>query len=422
MKKTIFLTCLLLLSSAIYPYTWLPFCPESIHANNICFGVGSWKGVICSPDGMYLWEDDIEEWSFYTYGGLPVTGAAYLDGTRILVSMGNGSYSDGVYTFDLENHQFEVAEWIVNPNFLLLVPVMDGNTDTFTNEYYIGSQFGGLWKSVDGTNWSEVPFFIGKSCTAMDFYENHLVVTEVSNIYNIYWSNDYGVSWHEAVAGAPIITDLKFNYEGNLLGVFPDYSNSSGLYRSDDYGQSWSVEFWSDNMSSVGFDAMNTIFVGWESPSGGNEGIAIYDPNVPSPGLSFLNDGLPSTNINKILLNPSMSAIAIFCCTDQGVWMSYDYMVGEEQHHVDSDKVFIYPNPVSNEATIMINTSELTSENISISILNNQGQKVDEINMAGNNSEEIIIKWENGDLPAGVYYLVVKNNNEISTRKFILSK
>ncbi len=93
-----------------WSYTWKASAPDSIHATNICFGVGSWKGVICSPEGMYLWEEDIEEWTFYTYGGLPVTGAAYLNTTQILVAMGCGTYSDGIYTFDLETHQFEVVE------------------------------------------------------------------------------------------------------------------------------------------------------------------------------------------------------------------------------------------------------------------------------------------------------------------------
>jgi len=71
MKKTIVFLWLSILAMPLFSYTWIPFCPDSIPAENICFGVGSWKGVICSPDGMYLWEEDIEEWGFYTNCGLP---------------------------------------------------------------------------------------------------------------------------------------------------------------------------------------------------------------------------------------------------------------------------------------------------------------------------------------------------------------
>jgi len=418
MKKTIVFLWLSILAMPLFSYTWIPFCPDSIPAENICFGVGSWKGVICSPDGMYLWEEDIEEWGFYTNCGLPVTGAAWLDGYKILVAMGNGSWSDGIYTFDLETHQFEVVEWIINPNFMLVVPVLDEKSNQFTDEYYVGCQFVGLYKSVDGLTWTEVPYFSGKSCTAMDLYENHLVVTEVSNIFNIYWSDDYGVSWQEATAGSPMITDLKFSYEGDLYGIFPDYSNSSGLWSSDDWGNTWEVEFWSDNMSAVGFDAMSTAFVGWESPTAGNEGIAIYTPNSPPPNLSFLNDGLPNTNINKILLNPAMSAIAIFCCTDAGVYACYDYMVGEEEKMVNFDQISIYPNPVSENGKVNVEIPDNLGLN-SLDIYSNDGRFILRKGFISN-SEEGRIEIDLQDLQAGIYFIRIKMDNSEFAKKLVI--
>ncbi len=414
MKKTIVFLWLSILAMPLFSYTWIPFCPDSIPANNICFGVGSWKGVICSPDGMYLWEEDIEEWSFYTYSGLPVTGAAWLDGYKILVAMGNGSWSDGIYTFDLETHQFEVVVGIINPNFMLVVPVLDEKTNQFTDEYYVGCQFGGLYKSVDGLTWTEVPYFTGKSCTVMDFYENHLVVTEVSNIYNIYWSDDYGVSWQEATVGSPMITDLKFNYEGDLYGIFPGYSNSSGLWRSDDFGHTWSVEFWNDNMSAVGYDAMGTIFVGWES----EQGIAIYNPLAPPPGLTFLNEGLPNTNINKILLNPTMAVIAIFCCTDSGVWMSNDYMVGGEEKMINSDQISIYPNPVSKKGKVNVEIPDNLGLK-SIEIYSNDGRFLLGKNF-NRNPEEGRLEIDLQDLQAGIYFIRIKTDNSEFAKKLVI--
>ncbi len=353
MKKTIIFVWLFLFSLVSFSYTWIPFCPDSIPANNICFGVGSWKGTICSNDGMYLWEDDIMEWSFYTYGGLPVKGATYLDAENILVVMGDGTFSDGVYSFNLQTHEFEIVEWMVNPNFLI--------QGFPSGKYYIGCQFEGLYESEDGLTWNSVPYFEGKSCSAMDFYDNHMVVTEVSNIYNIYISDDYGETWQESVAGSPMISDLKFSFEGDLYGIFPGYSNSSGLWSSSDWGNTWEVEFWSDNMSSVGFDAMSIPFVGWESPTSANEGIAIYTPYSPPPNLSPLNAGLPNLFINKILMNPSMSAIAIFCCTDAGVYVCYDYMVGVDELNQKEASIKVFPNPVDKTGKIQIRTSQNTT-------------------------------------------------------------
>ena len=417
MKKTIVIIWLSILGTPLFSYTWIPFCPDTIHANNICFGVGSWKGVICTDEGMYLWQEDIEEWSFYTYG-LPVLGAVQFNATQILVAMGCGTYSDGVYTFDLETKQFEVVEWLINPNFLLVIPVLDKQSNQFTDEYYVGCQFGGLYRSTDGLTWTEVPYFTGKSCTVMDFYENHLVVIEVSNIYNIYWSDDYGVTWQEAAAGSPMITDLEFSYEGDLYGIFPGYSNSSGLYSSNDFGQTWDLEFWSDNMSAVGFDAMSTIFAGWESPTAMNEGIAIYTPGTPPPNLSFLNEGLPNTNINKILLNPTMSAIAIFCCTDAGVYMSNDYMVGGEEKMVNSDQISIYPNPVSKKGKVNIKIPD-NQDVMSFQIYSNAGRFVLEKNF---NMSILENKFDINlqGLEPGMYIIRIKTDNSEFAKKLVI--
>lgn len=405
MKKAIIMSCISLFTISCFSYSWVPFCPDSIHANNICFGVGSWKGTICTPDGMYLWEDDIMEWSFYTYG-LPITGAAYLDNERILVVMGDGSWSDGVYTFNLQTHQFEVVDWMINPNYLI---------QAFpTGKYFIGCQFGGLWESEDGLTWTAVPYFEGKSCTSMDYYDNHLLVSEVSNIYNLYWSDDYGESWQEASGSIPMITDFKFSFDGDLYGVFPSYSNSSGLYSSNDFGQTWNVEFWSDNMSAVGFDSMSTIFVGWESPTGNNEGVAIYTPTSPPPNLAYLNEGLPNLNINKILMNPTMSAIAIFCCTNAGIYVCYDYMVGVDE--VIESSIKIFPNPVSKTDQIRI---EATANINEVCFFTQDGALVSSWNF-NQNTQQINLDIHHLYLNSGSYLIKVKTDDKVYAEKLIL--
>lgn len=408
MKKTIIIIWLSILTIHLFSYTWVPFCPDTINANNICFGVGSWKGTICTNNGMYIWEDDIMEWSYYFYGSLPVIGAAYLDNERILIAMGDGTFSDGVYTFNLQTHQFEVAEWLFNPNFLVQVFP--------SGKYYVGCQLGGLWESEDGLIWTSVPYFNGKSCTAMDYYDNHMVISEVSNIYNLYWSDDYGVSWQEASGSIPMITDFKFSFDGDLYGIFPSYSNSSGLYSSNDFGQTWNVEFWSDNMSAVGFDAMNTIFVGWDSPTGNNEGVAIYTPTSPPPNLAYLNEGLPDLNINKILMNPTMSAIAIFCCTDAGIYVCYDYMVGVEEVIDIESSIRIFPNPASKTGQIRIKATANIKE---VSVFTQDGTTISSWNYS-QNTQQVNLDIHSLHLNSGSYLIKVKTDKKVFAKKLIL--
>ena len=404
-----------ILVTPLLSYTWIPFCPDSVHADNIIFNVGSWQGVICSPGGMYLFEEDIQEWVFYTYGQLTVTGAAYFNNEKILVTMGDGSWSDGIYTFDLGTHQFEVVEWLPNPNFLEYHQLSGTWFAGFNN---ILTSISGLYKSTDGLNWEEVTFFNEIPCTCMDYFEEHLVISSAGNIYNIYWSDDSGVTWHEATGSVPVIADLKFNNEGDLMGIFPGFSNSSGLYSSGDFGQTWNVEFWSDNMSAVGFDAAGTVFVGWESPTAMNEGIAIYTPGVPPPNLTYLNEGLPNLNINKIKFNPAMSAIAIFCCTDAGVYVSYDYMVGEEENEYQPDQIKIFPNPVSTEKMIRIeNSGDFDPEYMEV--YSNAGRFVFGKDLSNLSKEDGFVV-DLHELQSGIYIIRIKSSNAGYAQKLVI--
>ena len=336
MKKLSTLLNALSLAFATHAYTWNPIGPDTANISKICFGLGLPYWVLCADDGMYLYNHSTHECDFYTYG-LPVVDATWFTFDKMLLVMGDGSWSDGIWTFDFETHQFEVVEWNANPNFLMF--------DDFNNTWWAGFQFNGMMKSTDGINWEQIPYFEFGSPYCMDSYGDHLVVSELSNIYGIHYSDDGGETWQEA-SGAPMISDMDFDGWGSLLGVFPDFSNSSGLWSSTDFGISWEVMFWSDNMSAVGFDAAGEIFVGWKE----DFGIAHYDPLAPQPGLTYLNEGLSSLNINRIQTNPTMSAMAIFVSTDEGAYYSYDYMVGvEESKDVSKVQIEIFPNPASDQ-------------------------------------------------------------------------
>ncbi len=410
MKKLILFLIIMTAHECAWSYTWISFCPDTINATNICFGVGSNKGVICTNNGMYLHDDFNQVWNYYNHLGFPVQEAVPLNQEQILVVMGDGSWSDGIYSFDLQTHQFSVIHYCAFPNFL--------KYDELSGAYYAGCQFGGLLKSTDGLIWTEVPYFAGKSCTCMDFYANHYVISEVSNIYNIYWSDDSGDTWNQAIGMVPMITDMKFNNEGVLYGIFPGYSDSSGLWWSDDYGASWDVEFYSENMSAVGFDAITNIFTGWESPAAGNEGIALYDPLSPPPGLTFLNEGLPNTNINKIKLNPVMSAILIFCCTDGGIYYCSDYPMNIEAYHSNTDIITIYPNPFGNHINIHFTQPQDKADDVSVTIFNSHGIKVHETGILTNCDENILIRNLEKTLP-GIYYCRIQINGQEHVKKLV---
>ncbi|MCD4698153.1 MAG: T9SS type A sorting domain-containing protein [Bacteroidales bacterium] len=411
MKKLFILLLITFLSFSGKAYTWNILGPDSVNATNICFGAAFPYWVICTDDGMYFYNYSTQESTFYTNGYLPIQGATHLNAEKMLVVMGDGSWSDGIYTFDLQTFQFEVVEWIPNPAFL----IWNDQSET----YYAGFYFDGLYSSSDGLTWNQIPYFSGKSCACMCYYGDHLVVSEVSNIYNIHWSDDAGINWNQSPGGSPLITDMWFNQQGKLYGIFPLYSNSSGLWRSNDYGNTWNVVFWSDNMSAVGYDVFGNIFVGWESPTSGNEGIAYYDPTVPPPGLTFFNNGLGNTNINRILINPIMSAPALFVCTDGGVFLSYDIIVETGQEKEKQPQFSIYPNPAYDHFYLDINLCNGQTSGLSISIYTCTGSKLAEYKKKLI-SGEIRLQIKTGHMPSGIYYCELKSGTDIITRKLII--
>jgi len=97
----------------------------------------------------------------------------------------------------------------------------------------------------------------------------------------------------------------------------------------------------------------------------------------------------------------------------------YNLVIGnvddKEMIHVN-----IFPNPVSKGSSIQISFSESIAEDYSISILNNQGQKVDNIRVERKKSNIITINWEISDLLVGIYYLVIETKNETFVEKFIV--
>lgn len=334
MKKLFILFITLLVSLSSNAYTWNSLGADTANITRICFAVAMPYHALCSDGGFYLYNYGTNACGFVE--AMPVAGVAYFNQDKVLVAQGMGTFSDGVYTYDIQTHQFEVMEWYVYPTFL--------NHHQPTQTYWMGNQWDGMMNSSDGVSWGNVPFFNAKPCLSFADYGQHMVVTAISGLSNIYWSPDSGTDWYH-VEDFPGITDMSFAPDGMLYGVCPGTSATSGLYLSEDYGETWQLMFQNDNLSTVGVDAFGDIFVGWKD----NGGLARYDPNAPPPGFTYFNSGLPNLNINRIQLNPTMSAAALFVSTEGGAWYSMDYMVGIEYPEQHKFEVSVFPNPADDK-------------------------------------------------------------------------
>ncbi|MCD4695612.1 MAG: hypothetical protein K8S16_05155, partial [Bacteroidales bacterium] len=99
MKNLIVLILALLVSSFVYAYEWDSIGPTDVQVNGfntIFYNVPI--EILCTSDGILI--NERANWIEYPYGGLPAWSAVGLDPNNILVLLGDGSWSDGVYKFN----------------------------------------------------------------------------------------------------------------------------------------------------------------------------------------------------------------------------------------------------------------------------------------------------------------------------------
>jgi len=414
MKKQLLTLIAIFIVSYGLSYNWEIYGPENIKANKLyLFPSEYFSSVICVDTGIYIVNDfSGTTWDYYSYFNMPVIDVVEIQYNvdSLMVVMGNGSYSDGIYSFNLITGQFQILHYCINPNFIY--------RDYGDGSYCVGYE-DGMLISEDGYAWNEVSFFSGKNCEDIQIYNDYIAVVVDQPNDNVFWSEDGGENW-ETIIGEFKISKLLLEYFYNLFGICIENSADCGYYKLNEYSMMWENKFFTENLNTLGFDNDGRSFLGWYDATGGHQGIAKYFDYTPTNYLTFYNQGLPNLNINDITSTDEyVGGAIVFCCTDAGVFFCDDYIVGSPEIKIHSN-VLIFPNPVSNQTTIEINLAELSNEEISISFLNNQGQKVDEIKVDGNNSNEITINWNKGDLPAGIYYLVIKTEEGQISEKFII--
>jgi len=404
MKNLFVLISALFISTFVSAYEWDSIGPSDIQINS--FNTVYYNvliEILCTSDGILIHEGD--SWTEYTHVGLPAWNVVGLDPNNILVLLGDGSWSDGVYKFNLTSHQFDVVEYIPFPNFL--------HYCEFDSTYYAGSEYG-MWKSADGISFTLIDYFDMKDCVAFAWFDNHFVVSADNEIY---CSPDSGETWVPAQSGSPYIYDMLFHDDETLYGIFPSESYSSGLWSSNDFGENWDVEFWDTYMSSVGIDADGNIFMGWV-----NDGIAQW--NQVSQELEYFNDGLPDLHINKITTHSDIDCINIVACTDSGAYMLTNYPVGIEEDKPGYQYYSLsnYPNPFNYSTTIVFSVDETCSA--TIKVYNMLGSELATLfNGMAEAGQEYKFVFSGEDLSEGIYYYQLQSGVKVNTvKKMIMAK
>ena len=406
MKRICLLLVILIYPFFSYSNNWIPIGPDTVAVNNVLTSYSA--DILLLSDGILV--NDGNGWEKYSKENLPVWDAIELAQDTLILVMGNGSFSDGIYKFVVGDSLFQILRGGVNPHFIVKNP--------YNHYYYVGSEEG-LVKSADGIVWEEVDFFKNKNCLAMDFYNEHCVISVSGDTSGIYFSADGGNSWTLSSQFKYHFSDFVFTENGLLYGVFSDKTWSSGLWASKDYGENWNVEFWATNISSIGYTA-DRLFVSWHEPDVDKEGIAIWD--TLSRKLIFLNDGLPNVRIRNIKENQIFDCANITVCTDSGAYCLTEFPVGIKNKIKIPKNFYLtaYPNPFNSAEIFSFELSNRAFVQLTIYDIN--GKIVEKLASGVMNPGMHKIEWNANDQASGLYIYQFRSGHIVKTGKIALVK
>lgn len=360
-------------------------------------------GAINNSDHhLYLYNET--DWDEYTYfaQGLPITGTCNLNETTLMVAMGNGSYSDGVYNFDLNTHQWTINEWFMLPNFLRYCPE--------NQKYYVGER-DGLYHSADGINWSRIMAVGTNKCDSFASFENHLISNNGSLVY---YSNNSGQSWQQANT-----SDLReFRYSGSgtrIYAIMDVGSNSDGLWYSDDFGATWSVAMFTAHLSAIGPDFYGEFPLGWSQANENGNYLELW---VNGQLYSLSVAGLNSP-VKQLDTFPYVNTPAFYVLNDEGFFWCANFLVMDNDDELSPElqslNVKVYPNPARAALHLEFVDKE---DQIDLELYDLKGRQV--LAKSGLKVQDGGLEQQLPPLPSAVYLLQIKAGKKISRQRVIL--
>ncbi len=171
---------------------------------------------INNQEKLSLWENGV--WNSYSYfvnPGLTIRGTCMLNADTMLVAMGDLTYSDGIYNFDVNTHTWQLNNWSMVPNFV--------KSNPYNQLYYVGER-DGLFYSADGYSWSMISSLGSNECNSIAWYNNNVIT---NNGQIVYYSTDNGVSWQQSSISN--LRSFRFSDDKVLYAIMDVLSDSDGL-------------------------------------------------------------------------------------------------------------------------------------------------------------------------------------------------
>lgn len=335
---------------------------------------------------------------------------------RIFCAFGCGSYSDGLYEFDVTTQEFELIDWYFYPHFV----------KKLSSGFYYGYGYnmdGGLLHSANGEEWTEIDFFNNKDVT--DIEENGDGKLFISAGNEIYLENEGSYTF---LTTPSLIKDIYVR----------DYPNDDEIYIASGGGS------YSDAIYRVEYE--NNEITGLTYICG------LFQPNKIYEYENYLVVGCIDYFSNLFLVEPEengqvqeigeeLGIEGAYCFdlapintpnfmvgTDIGVFLATNLTSTDDQQIETVSFVDLsnYPNPFNPSTTI--NFSIKNDSNVELSIYNLKGQKIKTLAHNDFTKGPHSIVWNGDDesgksVSSGIYYYKLKINGKTeAVKKCLLLK
>ncbi len=160
----------------------------------------------------------------------------------------------------------------------------------------------------------------------------------------------------------------------------------------------------------------NTVYIGRPQDVGIDEACAWYN---------LTNTTTPVANAAGFSLTVSAVTATYMVKQDICGVIKYDTVVvhasalGVNELKIKNDNLIISPNPTSDKLNIQFTISDLDKEFTKAEIINSIGQLIKVIDLNYTDNAAVI---STNELPAGVYHLLVKSQNQSINRRFVIAR
>ncbi|MDA3814597.1 MAG: T9SS type A sorting domain-containing protein [Candidatus Cloacimonetes bacterium] len=337
------------------------------------------------------------------------------ENNRIFCAFGCGSYSDGLYEFDVATQEFELIDLYFFPHFV----------KKLSSGFYYGYGYnmdGGLLHSANGEEWTVIDFFNNKDVT--DIEENGDGIIFVAADNDIYIENDG--SFNSFSVGL-IINDIYVrNYPNNeeVYLACGDGGYVNMIYR---------VEY--ENGEITGLTSINMLYYPnriYEYEDylvvGCKDGVGLYLVEPEENGqVQEIGEELGIDGAYCFELAP-INTPNFMVGTDVGVFLGTNLTsIDDQQLETDS---FIdlnnYPNPFNPTTTISFSVTQ-TSSFVTLSVYNIKGQKIKTLISDQLSAGQHSVVWDGRDsnnkqVSSGIYFYKFSNEKKSLHKKMLLMK